>query len=200
MSNLFKKQKGFTLVEIAIVLVIIGILLGGILKGQEIIQNARFKNAINQFHGIVTAAYSYQDRYSFMPGDDANADRFTDVSSSQKGNGNGIIEGSFNGTSAGDESRRFFQHLRAAGLIKGSGTDSSQPKHPWGGIIGIQNNAQNMSGHSICFGDLSGEIAEILDRQNDDGIANRGSVRGSGATGATVNYIATTQYDVCFKF
>ena len=56
-------QKGFTLVEIAIVLVIIGLLLGGILKGQEMITQAKIKNAVADFSGISAAYYGYQDRY-----------------------------------------------------------------------------------------------------------------------------------------
>ena len=65
------RQSGFTLVEIAIVLVIIGLLLGGILKGQEMITQARIKNVINDFNGITAAYFSYQDRYRAIPGDDA---------------------------------------------------------------------------------------------------------------------------------
>ena len=67
------RQKGFTLVEIAIVLVIIGLLLGGILKGQEMITQARIKNVINDFNGITAAYASYQDRYRAVPGDDPRA-------------------------------------------------------------------------------------------------------------------------------
>ena len=66
-----KKQQGFTLVEIAIVMVIIGLLLGGVLKGQEIITNARVKNVENDFNGVTAAIYSYQDRYRAIPGDDS---------------------------------------------------------------------------------------------------------------------------------
>src|SRR2546427_3191718 len=66
-------EAGFTLVEIAIVLVIIGLLLGGILKGQEMITQARIKNAINDFNGVTVAVTSYQDRYRFLPGDDPGA-------------------------------------------------------------------------------------------------------------------------------
>ena len=58
-----KAQSGFTLVEIAIVLVIIGLLLGGVLKGQELIENGRVKNAANDMNGIVAAYNSYLDRY-----------------------------------------------------------------------------------------------------------------------------------------
>ena len=76
-ASAFSRKKsteaGFTLVEIAIVLVIIGLLLGGILKGQEMITQAKIKNAINDFNGVTVAVTSYQDRYRALPGDDANA-------------------------------------------------------------------------------------------------------------------------------
>ena len=70
-----RMQAGFTLVEIAIVLVIIGLLLGGILKGQEMITQARIKNVVNDFNGITAAYFAYQDRYRAVPGDDNQAAR-----------------------------------------------------------------------------------------------------------------------------
>lgn len=63
------KQKGFTLVEIAIVLVIIGLLLGGILKGQELINGARVRNLADQNSGVQAAYYGFIDRYRQVPGD-----------------------------------------------------------------------------------------------------------------------------------
>jgi len=63
------KQKGFTLVEIAIVLVIIGLLLGGILKGQELINSARVRNLADQNSGTQAAYYGFIDRYRAVPGD-----------------------------------------------------------------------------------------------------------------------------------
>ena len=71
------RQAGFTLVEIAIVLVIIGLLLGGILKGQEMIIQAKVKNSITDFSGVSAAYYGYQDRYRAIPGDDIGANRWT---------------------------------------------------------------------------------------------------------------------------
>src|SRR6266550_2764384 len=68
-----KRMQGFTLVEIAIVLVIIGLLLGGILKGQEMITQAKIKNVIADFSGVSAAYHGYQDRYRAIPGDDPNA-------------------------------------------------------------------------------------------------------------------------------
>ena len=70
-------QRGFTLVEIAIVLVVIGLLLGGILKGQEMVVQARTKNVIADFGGLTAAHYAYQDRYRATPGDDPAANRWS---------------------------------------------------------------------------------------------------------------------------
>ena len=72
-----KAQRGFTLVEIAIVLVIIGLLLGGILKGQEMITQAKIKNVMADYSGISAAYHGYQDRYRAIPGDDLGATRWT---------------------------------------------------------------------------------------------------------------------------
>ncbi|MBI2319897.1 MAG: prepilin-type N-terminal cleavage/methylation domain-containing protein, partial [Betaproteobacteria bacterium] len=89
-------QQGFTLVEIAIVLVIIGLLLGGILKGQEMITQAKIKNLINDFNGISAAMYSYQDRYRALPGDEINASARWKADGgaaiTHDGNGNGVFD------------------------------------------------------------------------------------------------------------
>ena len=68
-----RRQSGFTLIEIAIVLVIIGLLLGGILKGQELINSARVKNLATDFRNIPLFIYGYQDKFRALPGDDSAA-------------------------------------------------------------------------------------------------------------------------------
>src|SRR3990172_13439298 len=91
-----RMQKGFTLVEIAIVLVIIGLLLGGILKGQEMITQAKIKNVVADFSGISAAYYGYQDRYRAIPGDDPNAaTRWSTAPAATAGNGNGVVAGGY---------------------------------------------------------------------------------------------------------
>src|SRR5512138_2976840 len=92
-----RNTKGFTLVEIAIVLVIIGLLLGGILKGQEMITQAKIKNVIADFSGVSAAYHGYQDRYRAIPGDDPNAaTRWAVAPAATAGNGNGVVAGAYN--------------------------------------------------------------------------------------------------------
>src|SRR3954462_14105305 len=114
------KAKGFTLVEIAIVLVIIGLLLGGILKGQEMVNQAKIKNSIADFSGISAAYYGYQDRYRAIPGDDPNAaTRWAGatISATAGEAGNGSIQGLYNSTTATDESRLWWDHMRRSGFV-----------------------------------------------------------------------------------
>src|SRR6267378_8393249 len=92
-----RRQQGFTLVEIAIVLVIIGLLLGGILKGQEMITQAKIKNVMSDFSGISAAYHGYQDRYRAIPGDDPGAaTRWTTAPAAFSGTGDGQVSGTYN--------------------------------------------------------------------------------------------------------
>src|SRR5713101_5855001 len=88
-------ETGFTLVEIAIVLVIIGLLLGGILKGQEMITQAKIKNVIDDLNGITVAITSYQDRYRALPGDDKNATTRWTTQAPASGDGDGVMLGKY---------------------------------------------------------------------------------------------------------
>ena len=63
------QQSGFTLVEIAVVLILIGLLLGGVLKGQQLISSARVRNMADQNAAIQAAYYGFLDRYRQVPGD-----------------------------------------------------------------------------------------------------------------------------------
>ena len=193
-----RRNGGFTLVEIAIVLVIIGLLLGGILKGQELLTNAKIKRTVNDFNGITAAIYSYMDRYAKMPGDDNNAStRWSGVCGGD-GNGNGYLEGSWTSTNDSDEARKMWAHLRAAGLINGAMNNCTQPTHAFGGRIGVQRTAYGMTGTVICLEGIEGKIAEILDRQLDDGSRDSGNLRGANpGQGSTWN-LATT-YNICKK-
>src|SRR5262247_3211421 len=111
--------RGFTLIEIAIVLVIIGLLLGGVLKGQELITGARVRNLISQQDGIKAAFFGFQDRYRALPGDYAAAS--TNIAGVNiTGDGNGRIEAP---NAAGThEEILVWNHLTAAGFLNGSYT------------------------------------------------------------------------------
>lgn len=210
-----KKQAGITLVEIAIVLVIIGLLLGGVLKGQEIITNAKIKNLENDFNGITAAIYSYQDRYRALPGDDRRANtRFPEFNTAQNGNGNGRINGAFNlginngsddGTNTG-ESRLFWLHLRSASLIKGEANTAEiyLPINAFSGIIGVSSDPTaspkptNMPGIYVGFSQIPLNVAVIIESRSDDNIPNKGSIQTDTST--TGNYTDITETEINMFF
>lgn len=66
-----RNQSGFILIEIAIVLMIIGLLVSSVLKGQELINSMKVKNLANDFRNIPVFIYGYKDKFKALPGDDA---------------------------------------------------------------------------------------------------------------------------------
>ena len=183
------QQSGFTLVEIAIVLVIIGLLLGGVLKGQELIAQAKIKNVANDLNGLSAAVYGYQDRYKRFPGDDnGSAARWTSPAA-VSGNGNGQVgdagvKAIFDCSTSAVENCQFWQHLRLAGFIGGDATTKLSPQNAVGGVLQVQNGALGFSGLVMCSTNLPGKIANSIDAQFDDGKPGTGQVRGTNAPGA----------------
>jgi len=189
-------QKGFTLVEIAIVLVIIGLLLGGILKGQEMITQAKIKNIISDFSGISAAFHGYQDRYRALPGDDLNAAaRWAAAPAAVSGDGNGVVGGTYNNAgvacTTAFESCKWWDHLRRSGFVAGSGVN--QPLNAVSGIVGVQTGdgaatpgpvlgqAAGVGGFfalMMCSANHPDKIAIATDNQMDDGGRLTGTVRG----------------------
>jgi prepilin-type N-terminal cleavage/methylation domain-containing protein len=204
------KQAGFTLVEIAIVLVIIGLLLGGILKGQEMINQAKIKNLINDFNGLAAAMYSYQDRYRALPGDELNANTTARWNGAFGGDGNGtfnrttpaVVTGAYNTTAAvpaanSSESLLFWLHLRLAGFVPGAtdltlAASTQQPNNSVNGIVGVQTAGLDFSSNIICTSNLPDKIAIAVDTQLDDGAAKTGQVRAQLQTGPNPAAAAAT--------
>jgi len=184
-------QKGFTLVEIAVVLVIIGLLVGGILKGQQMITQARIKSVIADFNGVSAAYYAYRDRYRAVPGNDPNA--ATRWAGATAGDGDGHIGGLYNSANPADESRQWWDHLRRAGFLSGTGTN--QPFNAVSGLIGAQTGdgtspnygpvlgsdaagTGGLTGIVLCSANLPDKIAIGVDTEMDDGSPASGAVRG----------------------
>ena len=213
------QQSGFTLVEIAIVLVIIGLLLGGILKGQELINSAKVKNIANDFRVIPTYIYAFQDKFKALPGDDAQVtNHVSGATLSTAGPvGNGVINGNWNSVAPADESFLFWQHVRLSNLAAGPTAVADPeyiPKNAVGGIIGIssttaaQIHITGMTGtYQICSKGLLGKFVKQLDIQMDDGNTAAGSMRavldaaalGTAAV-ATAAIDEAAPYTVCLTF
>ena len=220
-----KQQTGFTLIELAIVLVIIGLLLGGVLKGQELINSAKVKNMASDFKNTQVYIYGYQDRFKALPGDDASAAAHvsgaTTATTPAGLIGNGQINGEWDSVTPTDESFLFWQHVRLAGLAAGPTTFATaadlalyQPRNADGGRIGVQSvstmtEITGMTGaFAICSGGILGRFARQLDTTLDDGETSTGSVRavvqgtpGAGVTSASiVGAQESVPYVVCMAF
>jgi prepilin-type N-terminal cleavage/methylation domain-containing protein len=195
-----RKQTGFTMIEISIVLVIIGLLLGGILKGQEMITSSRVRNLIALQDGFRAAYFGFSDRYRALPGDyDAATRNIAGVGTTScpgNGNGNGRIEwgGALN------ESIMVWEHLSKAGFINGSYTCApiesvtTTPSNPY--MVRMQiaydttfndaNGPSTISRHNLKTGGLiSSDVLAEIDRKIDDGSATGGTFRFSTYDGGT---------------
>ena len=140
-----RSQAGFTLVELAIVMIIIGLLIGGILKGQELIANAQVTSTASQIKAVEAALTTFRDSYSAMPGDIRNpntrlpnctaAPCNTDSGAANGGN-NRITETPAVAAAPGSEATRFWIHLAAADLIGGVDyTADGAPGIAWGAAL-----------------------------------------------------------------
>jgi prepilin-type N-terminal cleavage/methylation domain-containing protein len=200
-----RRHSGFTLIEIAMVLVIIGLLIGGVLSGQQLIQGARVRSLISQQDGIKAAFFGFQDRYRALPGDysAANANIVCAPSACINGNGNGQIEAG--GTGAIHEEILAWNHLTAAGFINGNFTMASSsvtspapgntPVNPYGaymqvaydGLWGFSSNElgpNKVFKHSIKTGNqIPVEIIAEVDRKIDDGRPYSGAFQFSTFSG-----------------
>lgn len=222
-----RKQSGFTLIEIAIVLVIIGLLLGGVLKGQELINSAKVKNFAQDFKSVPLFIYGYQDKYKALPGDDPNYATHLASAQTASGNaflaptagtlGNGTLNGNYNSVTGTDETVAFWQQVRLAGLAAGS-TDfttsiaAAMPQNADGGRIGIQSVSPitGMTGsYFVCSEGIQRKFALQLDTTMDDGNPATGSMRsapgpytGTALTATTLTSTdgEGTPYIVCLAF
>jgi prepilin-type N-terminal cleavage/methylation domain-containing protein len=189
------RQIGFTLVEISIVLVIVGLLLGGVLKGQELIDSAKVKNLAQDFRSVPMLVNAYQDKFRALPGDDNRAAAHVCPAATPActggGNANGSIDGGWNDeASAESEAIYFWQHLRLANLATGATSledTEFPPLNSVGGRIGIQAGGAaaplGVSGSNVmCSAGIPGKLIRQLDGMLDDGDSATGAMRAGVAT------------------
>lgn len=195
-----RNNKGFTLVEMAIVLIIIGIILGSVLKGQDLIAGAKEKKFKSEVDQLTTAYYTYYDKYSRLPGDDNTAAARWTTGPAVNGNNNGIIdtETAFN-TGALD-------HLRRAGFIadRPVNTNTAFTSTAYAGVTmafgygTAATWATPTANNFIAIIGISAADKLLFDTKYDDGNAATGNIRGvaadltNGALAAysDTNYIA----------
>ena len=196
MQNNRSRQAGFTLIEIAVVLVIVGLLIGGIMKGQEMINSAKVKNLGQDLRNVGTYAMAYQDKFRAVPGDDAAADQHVGAPATAKGNGDGRISGN-------DEPGFFWQHVRLAGIASGEGTTA--PKNALGGDIKVTSDKPVSTWAAslfACATNVTGAVARQLDTTMDDTNTVSGSLRtlSGTATHSVEPKDDAEQFTVCMSF
>jgi len=145
------------------VLVIIGIILGAVLKGQEMIFNAKVKRLQSQVRELIAAYYTYYDKYGRYPGDTNSTP-------------DGIIDDSLNAT----------KELMAKNIITGDATNGTLT-HVFGGSIQFLGNSSEKYNY-LYLNNVPKDAAEALDRNMDDGKCDNGTVFGNGTcTGSNYN-------------
>ncbi len=201
-----RQQAGFTLVEIAIVLVIIGLLLGGILKGQELVQNARVRNLADQQNAVAAAYYAFQDRYRALPGDYAAAMTNIPNVTAAPACAAPCVQGNSQITA---EERVFaWYHLTNAGFIScpvcatdptptaaTPGTNNSV-LNAYNGFMVLEYDAAYQGSAAVQVNNLKGgfqvpsNILAEVDRKLDDGSPTTGKFRNSTASPAACAPVA----------
>ena len=211
-----KKQSGFTLIELAIVLVIIGLLLGGVLKGQELINSAKVKSLVADFKNVPVYIYGYQDKFKALPGDDTLAITHLGASATNSTSSTlGYIDGKWDSTTGTEDSILFWQHVRLAGLAPGPTSIGGNvaafvPKNSNGGRVGVSSIAPitGMTGsYFVCSSGIDAKFALQMDITMDNGDTTTGTVQTIKTVTPSVltppdPVIATTTgiYTVCQSF
>ena len=191
------RSSGFTMIEVAIMLVIIGLLLGGVLKGQELITSARVRNLIMQQDDIKAGFYGFQDRFRALPGDytlaTANIPGLSQSPCTGNGDGNGRIEKT--GSSTPVEHVLIWEHLSKSGFMSGSfecntvESNATTPSNPFAVRLqlvwdAVYDPTTGSARHNLKTGNqIPSDLLAEVDRKIDDGSATGGIFRFSSYNG-----------------
>ncbi|HVP37134.1 MAG TPA: type II secretion system protein [Terriglobales bacterium] len=151
MRKLLGEESGFTLVELAIGLVIIGLLIGAILGGAAMIKNAKIRRQATDLQGLYAACYTYFDKFEQLPGDR---------------DGNGQFDA--DSTVWNDlQTQNLAQKVRRSpfgGSYMFGWSDDSTTYHKIGNYVDIS---------------IPSDVAGNIDKQLDDGVYNSGNITAS---------------------
>ena len=210
-------MKAFSLVELSIVLVILGLLVGGILAGQSLIHASELRSYMNQQQNYLTAMMAFRDKYFGFPGDITNATAFwgKDNTNCSSHTGTAATPGTCNGNGNGlvlmnnSEALRYWQQLTLAGLIEGNYTGTGTTTS-----IGTNTPASKLSNVGFSFGYWtyfnrsmfvngadSGQLSSLqysgftpedawnIDQKIDDGLSDTGRIWANAGsnTNTTIN-------------
>lgn len=176
MKSYSQRSRGFTLVEIAIVLVIIGFLLAGILNAQSVLRNARTKDTIKAVNDMAGAAQQFHDRYGSWPGALQNAGTMIPgVPASCVGNATGNVTTAAESACASQELIRSSMLRGVAGspIVVNGVTTMSLTGAAISGVAGLPANWRNV----VRIQAIDCDVALQLDRLTDDGILTSGNFR-----------------------
>lgn len=162
----YMQQKGFTLVELSVVLIIISLIVGGIFKAAELVENSRVDRLINDLQAFQVSYYSYYDRVGDFPGNGSNSNRYIEYDATT------LVDGSF------------FQELFNEGFIKTPVPSSAlvAPGYYFATYLAANGSVDSTTGtilgkNQACVTFLAKKHARHLDNELDDGVWNTGRVR-----------------------
>ena len=193
------RQAGFSLAEVAMVMVAVGLLFGAVGTSHALIVQAQIKDTGQEFNRALTALHVYSDRYAAAFGDDAHAN-VRCVESTKNGTGDGFLSRAFQDLPPpGDpltaltvdatqgETLNFWWHLRLDGFLQhtpGMTNPAMPPSNGFGGIVGVQQSGLGLPTLVVCLSSLPDRIAAGVESQLDDGLPSTGLVRGVTQTSA----------------
>ena len=204
-----RAHRGFTLIELAVVLTVITIILVAVLKSTSVVDSAKGNDVIAMAGDLSESARRYREKYQYLPGDDPGAVANLTPPVLGAGDGNGLID--FNAANV-MEPNLVPNHLFQAGMIRvtpdpvngvilkshygqvwlmslGLAAAAGGPGgNPCGTAVTYNNvNPNPPARNVIVFANLPSSIAAQIDQKYDDGVFNSGAIRASAAYNAAAN-------------